>query len=145
MLVFRGCGGLGECISAELPGQAGHASAALPSSTPSCYYPHLLLPRLACTILTWTSDLGVRECRPDGQEPKHETTASSGHLHLRGLGACPDTRVAQGNSPKSLQEPKAQLNFFLELRCNLHTLKLYLLKYTIQWLLICSQVVQPSP
>ena len=29
--------------------------------------------------------------------------------------------------------------FFLELRCNLHTLKLTILKYTIQWLLICSQ------
>lgn len=28
---------------------------------------HLLLPRLACTILTWTSDSQVRECEPDGQ------------------------------------------------------------------------------
>lgn len=83
---------------------------------------------------------GVRECEPDGQEPKHETTFPkwapppevSGHAQTPG---------GTGKQPCLLQEPKglAQL-FFLELRCNLHTLKLTILKYTIQWLsLICSQ------
>ena len=109
----EGCGGLGGCISAELPrtgwpcvSSTSFLCSSLAITLTSCS------PRLACTILTWTSDLGVRECEPNGQEPKHESTASSGHLHLRGLGACPDTRMAQGNSPKSLQEPKGSAQLF---------------------------------
>lgn len=44
-------------------------------------------------------------------------------------------------APSPCKSQKAQLKvfFFLELRSNLHTLKLTILKYTIQWLLICSQ------
>lgn len=123
------------------PGQAGHASAALPSSAqvlllPSPPAPPGSLARSSLGLQTLESENVSPMARSPSMNPLLQvgtsTSEVSGHAQTPGW--------HRETAPSPCKSQKAQLNyFFWELRCNLHTLKLTILKYTIQWLLICSQ------
>ena len=101
----------------------------------SCSYPHLLLPQGSLPSLG-PQTLESENMSPMARSPLLQVGSSmsdvSGHAQTPGW--------HRGTAPSPCKSQKAQLSyFFFKLRCNSHTLKLTILKYTIQRLLIYSQ------